>query len=160
MVGNSFFHDFTTDVHEKWYVYREIPLRTPSSPPISAIRFLGGCVDTWILQICKISAFWLVYLGEFRQKCYTQKEDPGMLVFRGEQKFAPEHLMTWSWGTDFSQLLDSGEVNSGYRVLKGGGVSKGRGCSWGTLRIPREFWGTLGNIRETPPLGAPPLTTL
>ena len=25
-----------------------------------------------------------------------------------------------------------------YRVLKGGGLSKGRGCSWGTLRIPRE----------------------
>ena len=23
-----------------------------------------------------------------------------------------------------------------YRVLKGGWVSKGRGCSWGTLRIP------------------------
>ena len=23
-----------------------------------------------------------------------------------------------------------------YRVLKGPGVSKGRGCSWGTLRIP------------------------
>ena len=24
---------------------------------------------------------------------------------------------------------------SSYRVLKGPGVSKGRGCSWGTLRI-------------------------
>ena len=32
------------------------------------------------------------------------------------------------------------------RVLKGG-VFKGRG-NWGTLRIPREDWGTLGNIRE------------
>ena len=31
----------------------------------------------------------------------------------------------------------------GPRVLKGpGGVSKGRGCSWGTLRIP------FGNLRE------------
>ena len=42
-----------------------------------------------------------------------------------------------------------------YRVLQGG-VFKGRGCSWGTLRIPREDWGTLGNIREPPPLGTPP----
>ena len=41
------------------------------------------------------------------------------------------------------------------RVLKGG-VFKGRG-NWGTLRIPREDWGTLGNIREPPPLGTPPL---
>ena len=32
------------------------------------------------------------------------------------------------------------------RVPKGG-VFKGRG-NWGTLRIPREDWGTLGNIRE------------
>ena len=42
-----------------------------------------------------------------------------------------------------------------YRVLKWG-VSKGRG-NWGTLRIPREDLGTLGNIRETPPLGPTPL---
>ena len=32
------------------------------------------------------------------------------------------------------------------RVLKGG-CSRGGG-NWGTLRIPREDWGTLGNIRE------------
>ena len=32
------------------------------------------------------------------------------------------------------------------RVPKGG-VLKGGGY-WGTLRIPREDWGTLGNIRE------------
>ena len=32
------------------------------------------------------------------------------------------------------------------RVPKGG-VFKGGG-NWGTLRIPREDWGTLGNIRE------------
>ena len=32
------------------------------------------------------------------------------------------------------------------RVLKAG-VLKGRG-NGGTLRIPREDWGTLGNIRE------------
>ena len=37
-----------------------------------------------------------------------------------------------------------------------GGCSRGGG-NWGTLRIPREDWGTLGNIRETPPLGPPPL---
>ena len=36
---------------------------------------------------------------------------------------------------------------------------KGRG-NWGTLRIPREDWGTLGNIREyqgTPSPWDPPL---
>ena len=37
-----------------------------------------------------------------------------------------------------------------YRVPRGGG-------NWGTLRIPREDWGTLGKIREPPPLGTPPL---
>ena len=37
-----------------------------------------------------------------------------------------------------------------------GGVFKGGG-NWGTLRIPREDWGTLGKIREPPPLGPPPL---
>ena len=36
-----------------------------------------------------------------------------------------------------------------------GGCSRGGG-NWGTLRIAREDWGTLGNIRETPPLGPPP----
>ena len=34
-------------------------------------------------------------------------------------------------------------------VLEGGGVVQGEGgCSWGALRIPREDWGNLGNIRE------------
>ena len=28
------------------------------------------------------------------------------------------------------------------------GCSRGGGCSWGTLRIPREDWGRLGKIRE------------
>ena len=36
-----------------------------------------------------------------------------------------------------------------------GGVFK-EGGNWGTLRIPREDWGTLGKIREPPPLGTPP----
>ena len=40
------------------------------------------------------------------------------------------------------------------RVPKGG-VFKGWG-NWGTLRIPREDWGSLGKIREPPPLGTPP----
>ena len=38
-----------------------------------------------------------------------------------------------------------------------GGVFKGGGGNWGTLRIPKEDWGTLGKIREPPPLGTPPL---
>ena len=33
-----------------------------------------------------------------------------------------------------------------YRFLKGG-CPRGGG-NWGTLRIPREDWGTLGKIRE------------
>ena len=33
-----------------------------------------------------------------------------------------------------------------YSILKGAGP-RGRD-NWGTLRIPREDWGTLGNIRE------------
>ena len=38
--------------------------------------------------------------------------------------------------------------------LRGGGCPR-KGSNWGTLRIPREDWGTLGNIRETPPLEPP-----
>ena len=43
-----------------------------------------------------------------------------------------------------------GDVVVGF--LGGGGCSRGGG-NWGTLRIPREDWGTLGNIRgiTTPP---------
>ena len=36
------------------------------------------------------------------------------------------------------------------------GVFRGGG-NWGTLRIPTKDWGTLGKIREPPPLGTPPL---
>ena len=36
---------------------------------------------------------------------------------------------------------------SNYRVLKGGGCPS-RGGNWGTLRIPKEDWGALGNIRK------------
>ena len=43
------------------------------------------------------------------------------------------------------------------RVPKGGVFKGGGGGNWGTLRIPREDWGTLGKIREPPPLGPPPL---
>ena len=32
---------------------------------------------------------------------------------------------------------------------------KGGGGNWGTLRIPREDWGTLGKIREPPPWNPP-----
>ena len=39
------------------------------------------------------------------------------------------------------------------RVPKGG-VFKGGG-SWGSLRIPREDWGTLGKIRDPPPWNPP-----
>ena len=54
-------------------------------------------------------------------------------------------------------LLKTGEqtsqgLQSSDRVLKGG-CPRGGG-SWGTLRIPREDWGTVGKIRgiTTPPL--------
>ena len=51
-------------------------------------------------------------------------------------------------------LVFRGVVTYNCRVPKGG-VFKGGG-NWGTLRIPREDWGTLGKIREPPPLGPPP----
>ncbi len=38
--------------------------------------------------------------------------------------------------------------NTSNRRVPKGGVFKGGGGNWGTLRIPREDWGTLGNIRE------------
>ena len=39
-------------------------------------------------------------------------------------------------------------------------VLKGRGVNWGTLRIPKEDWGTLGKITgiTTPPLKNPTKT--
>ena len=57
--------------------------------------------------------------------------------------FFLSHYNCW----DFSGFLHPKSLpKRSYRVLKGG-VFKGRG-NWGTLRIPREDWGTLGNIRE------------
>ena len=38
--------------------------------------------------------------------------------------------------TKTSVMIWSHPNKTTYRVLKGPGVSKGRGCSWGTLRIP------------------------
>ena len=52
------------------------------------------------------------------------------------------------WGIPFFGNTHVDYTHS--RILKGG-VFKGRGCSWGTLKIPRfprEDWGTLGNIRN------------
>ncbi len=58
-------------------------------------------------------------------------------------------LLCWS----ILQLSFLGDCFRSYycRVLKGG-CPRGGG-NWGTLRIPREDWGTLGNIRgiTTPP---------
>ena len=34
--------------------------------------------STWIFKICKTSAFGEDFLGDFRHKFYTQKEDPGI----------------------------------------------------------------------------------
>ena len=45
----------------------------------------------------------------------------------------------------------------GCRVLKGPGVFKGRGCSWGTLRIVRKDWGSLGKIFQ---ISTPPKTNM
>ena len=62
-----------------------------------------------------------------------------------EQKSTPPQIL----GTNIPNL-DNFHLKGflGYnncRVPKG--VLKGGG-NWGTLRIPREDWGTLGNIRE------------
>ena len=48
-----------------------------------------------------------------------------------------------------SGILGHREFVSGGQVVRflRGGCSRGGG-NWGTLRIPREDWGTLGNIRE------------
>ena len=48
------------------------------------------------------------------------------------------------------------EIGGVSRRMEPDGAQRSRGCSWGTLRIPfGEDWGTLGNIRESPPLGPP-----
>ena len=58
---------------------------------------------------------------------------------------SPTSMLRKFWGSPGDVLQNF------YRVLKGPGVSKGRGCSWGTLRIPfgkiGEPQGTLGKIR-------------
>ena len=41
------------------------------------------------------------------------------------------------------------------RDFPSGGCTRGGG-NWGTLRIPREDWGTLGNTRKPPLLRPPP----
>ena len=46
----------------------------------------------------------------------------------------------------FNDLRTQQERSYSCRVLKGG-CSRGGG-NWGTIRIPREDWGTLGNIRK------------
>ena len=53
----------------------------------------------------------------------------------------------------FQNALSKGSKIVGF--LRGG--VQGGGKNWGTLRIPRQDWGTLGKIREPPPLGTPPL---
>lgn len=45
-----------------------------------------------------------------------------------------------------------------HRVLKG--LCSSRGGNWGTLKIPREDWRTLGNIREDKANDHPPLRIL
>ena len=61
--------------------------------------------------------------------------------------FPGDHHQKANLPLDKSDPLDKKHVQSrSYRVLKRG-CPRGEG-SWGTLRIPREDWGTLGNIRE------------
>ena len=58
--------------------------------------------------------------------------------------------------SEFIQVLKMQNAGSDDAILVGflrGGVQGGGGGNWGTLRIPREDWGTLGKIRE--PLNNP-----
>ena len=63
------------------------------------------------------------------------------IMFHEKRKFR-ERLDTW-----IRCFLLVSVLQQFCRVPKGG-VFKGGGGNWGTLRIPREDWGTLGNIRE------------
>ena len=52
----------------------------------------------------------------------------------------------YPWQLSEGRPVNTNCVDKNYRILKGGGPRGGG--NWGTLRIPREDWGTLGNIRE------------
>ena len=72
---------------------------------------------------------------------------PIIQLFRGSMICRPHsHIQVWvTWF--FTQV-----------ILKGG-CSRGGG-NWGTVRIPREDWGTLGKIRGiTTPLKNPSICT-
>ena len=58
-------------------------------------------------------------------------------------------IFTPTWGNDSISLIFCKwvEGSTNYCRVPKGGVFKGGG-NWGTLRIPREDWGTLGNSRE------------
>ena len=47
----------------------------------------------------------------------------------------------------YPNLLDFLQITSFFIGFLRGGCPRGGG-NWGTLRIPKEDWGTLGNIRE------------
>ena len=64
------------------------------------------------------------------------------------------HFLRNGWSEGF---LEGGE-RLVYRVLKGPGGVQGEGVFLGNPKDSvREDWGTLGNIREPPPLGPSPL---
>ncbi len=52
-------------------------------------------------------------------------------------------LVTWGWAGFLRTPC--------CRVLKGPGGFKGRGCAWGTLRIPRKAWGNFRGITTPRP---------
>ena len=65
------------------------------------------------------------------------------LYFRDK---SPQNKLSYIYIMSISLDPPQKMSNSMNRVLKGGGPRGGG--NWGTLRIPREDWGTLGNIRE------------
>ena len=63
--------------------------------------------------------------------------------------FDIQHRNVWSLDAEKKHPSETNKESQWIffcRILKGG-CSRG-GCNWGTLRIPRGDWGTLGNIRE------------
>ena len=71
----------------------------------------------------------------------------------GERNSVMDDFFLMKEGSMCKRLVFSGNIVGFLR----GGCSRGGGGNWGTLRIPREDWGTLVKIREPPPLGTPPL---
>ena len=97
-------------------------------------------------------------------KSKTKKHQPPLHPKTHEKcrGFRPSKYGSWWRKRGFRknhQPLRTPPPSQHYRVLKGPGVLKGKGCSWETLRISFGKIGVhqTGKMREPPPLAHPPL---